>query len=162
MLYLADVGKLIQPAGANTAPWIRNGFQRFWNPENYWPCQQPPWGQMVAINVNTGEYAWRVPLGVVEELEAKGVKGTGTMNMGGSFATAGGLVFIAATNDRHFRAFESKTGKVIWDVKLEAGAYATPITYQGKNGKQYVALIAAGGGYYDRLIGDSVIAFALP
>ena len=117
---------------------------------------------MVAINVNTGEYAWRVPLGIVEELEAKGVKNTGTMNMGGSFATAGGLVFIAATNDRHFRAFESKTGKVLWDVKMEAGAYATPITYQGKDGKQYVAIIAAGGGYYDKQPGDSVIAFALP
>jgi quinoprotein glucose dehydrogenase len=69
---------------------------------------------------------------------------------------------IAATNDRHFRAFESKTGKVLWDVKLEAGGYATPITYQGKNGKQYVAIIAGGGGYYDRTPGDSVIAFALP
>jgi len=117
---------------------------------------------MVALDVNTGEYVWRVPLGMVEELEEKGVKGTGTMNIGGSFATAGGLVFIAATNDRHFRAFESKTGKVLWDVKLEAGAYATPVTYLGTNGKQYVALIAAGGGYYDRLPGDSVIAFALP
>jgi quinoprotein glucose dehydrogenase len=162
VLYLADVAKMIQPTGNNIAPWIRNSFARFWNPENYWPCQEPPWGQMVAINVNTGEYAWRVPLGIVEELEAKGVKGTGAMNMGGSFATAGGLVFIAATNDRHFRAFESKTGKVLWDVKMEAGAYATPITYQGKDGKQYVAIIAAGGGYYDRLPGDSVIAFALP
>ena len=162
VLYLADVAKMIQPTGTNVAPWIRNSFSRFWNPENYWPCQAPPWGQMVAIDVNTGEYAWRVPLGIVEELEAKGVKDTGTMNMGGSFATAGGLVFIAATNDRHFRAFESKTGKVLWDVKMEAGAYATPITYQGKDGKQYVAIIAAGGGYYDRQPGDSVIAFALP
>ncbi len=164
VLYLADVAKMTAPpASANAgAPWIRSGFQRFWNPDNYWPCQQPPWGQMVAIDVNTGEYAWRVPLGIVEELEAKGVKGTGTMNMGGSFTTAGGLLFIAATNDRHFRAFESKTGKVLWDVKMEAGAYATPVTYQGKDGKQYVAIIAAGNGYYDRLPGDSVIAFALP
>ncbi len=117
---------------------------------------------MVAINVNTGEYAWRVPLGIVPELEAKGVHNTGTMNMGGSAATAGGLVFIGATNDRHFRAFDSKSGKVLWDKQLEAGAYASPIVYQGKDGKEYVAIVAAGGGYYDRQNGDSVIAFALP
>ncbi len=110
----------------------------------------------------TGEYAWRVPLGVVEELEAKGIKNTGTMNMGGSVSTAGGLVFIAATNDRRFRAFEAKTGKVVWETQLESGGYASPITYQGKDGKQYVLIVATGGGYYDRKPGDSVIAFALP
>ncbi len=86
----------------------------------------------------------------------------GTMNMGGSVSTAGGLVFIAATNDRRFRAFEAKTGKVVWETQLEAGGYASPITYQGKDGKQYVLIVATGGGYYDRKPGDSVIAFALP
>ena len=117
---------------------------------------------MVAINVNTGDEAWRVPLGVIEELEAKGIRSTGTMNMGGSIATATGLVFIGATNDRRFRAFDAKTGKVIWETQLEAGAYATPITYRGRDGKQYVAVFATGGGYYDRVAGDSLIAFKLP
>src|SRR5580704_19297391 len=78
---------------------------RFWDAQKYWPCQAPPWGQMVAINVNTGDYVWRVPLGVIPELEAKGVKDTGTMNMGGSPSTSGGLVFISATTDHRFRAF---------------------------------------------------------
>jgi len=161
-LDLADVGKLVKsPPGASTV-YARAGYGRFWDPKDYWPCQAPPWGEMVAINVNTGEYAWRVPLGVVEELDAKGIHNTGTMNIGGSVSTAGGLVFIGATNDRHFRAFDAKTGKVLWDTKLEAGAYASPIVYQGKDGKQYVAVVAAGGGYYDRATGDSLIAFALP
>jgi glucose dehydrogenase len=158
-LDLADVGKLGKNASGT---YVRDGYGRFWDGEKYWPCQAPPWGEMVAINVNTGEYAWRVPLGVVEELEAKGVKNTGTMNMGGSVSTAGGLVFIAATNDRRFRAFDAKTGKVVWETQLEAGGYASPITYQGKDGKQYVVIVATGGGYYDRKTGDSVIGFALP
>jgi glucose dehydrogenase len=161
-LDLADVGKVQKsPEGSKTV-YNRNGYGRFWNPDNYWPCQAPPWGEMVAIDVNTGEYAWRVPLGIVPELEEKGVHNTGTMNMGGSAATAGGLVFIGATNDRHFRAFDSKSGKVLWDKQLEAGAYASPVVYQGKDGKEYVAIVAAGGGYYDRQNGDSVVAFALP
>jgi quinoprotein glucose dehydrogenase len=159
-LDLADVGKLVK--SGDTDSYRRNGFQRFWNPQNFWPCQAPPWGEMVAINVNTGEYAWRVPLGIVPELEKKGVHNTGTMNIGGSATTASGLVFIGATNDRHFRAFDAKTGKVLWDVELEAGAYASPAIYQAKNGKEYVVIVAGGGGYYDKLPGDSVIAFALP
>jgi quinoprotein glucose dehydrogenase len=117
---------------------------------------------MVAINVNTGEYAWRVPFGVVPELDAKGVHNTGTLNMGGSATTATGLVFIGATNDRHFRAFDGKSGKILWDTQLETGAYASPIIYQGKDGKEYVVVIATGGAYMDRLAGDSVLAFALP
>jgi len=163
---LGDVGHVVKNPEGSRTPYSRTAeggpYANFWNPDNYWPCQQPPWGQMVAINVNTGDIAWRVPLGVVDELDARGIHNTGTVNMGGSVATAGGLVFIAATNDRHFRAFESKTGKVVWDVKLESGAYASPLTFEGKDGKQYVAIVAAGGGYYDRVGGDSVIAFRLP
>jgi glucose dehydrogenase len=166
VINLADVGKVAKNADGSRLPYSRTSpwgaFGRFWYGEKYWPCQTPPWGEMLAINVNTGDIAWKVPLGVIEELEAKGIHNTGTMNMGGSVATAGGLVFIGATNDRRFRAFEGKTGKVLWETKLEAGAYASPLTYQGKNGKQYVAIVAAGGGYYDRESGDSVIAFALP
>jgi quinoprotein glucose dehydrogenase len=162
-LNLADVGRLDKTSDPNAPlPYIRQGYGRFWDGTKYWPCQAPPWGEMVAINVNTGEYAWRVPLGIVEELEAKGIHNTGTMNMGGSVSTAGGLVFIAATNDRRFRAFEAKTGKILWETQLEAGGYASPIVYEGKDRKQYVVIVATGGGYYDRKQGDSVIAFALP
>jgi quinoprotein glucose dehydrogenase len=164
--FVGDVGKIVKNPEGSRTPYSRTSdagaYANFWNPENYWPCQQPPWGQMVAINVNTGDIAWRVPLGIVDDLEAKGVHDTGTVNMGGSVATAGGLVFIAATNDRHFRAFDSKTGNVLWDTKMEYGGYASPLTYQGKNGKQYVVIVAAGSGYYDRTAGDTVIAYALP
>ncbi|QHN03963.1 pyrroloquinoline quinone-dependent dehydrogenase [Granulicella sp. WH15] len=163
---LADIGKVqALPAGSDpqyerASPW--GTYAHFWDNDKFWPCQQPPWGQLWAINVNTGEVAWKIPFGVVPELEAKGVHGTGTPNYGGSIATAGGLVFIAATNDQHFRAFEAGTGKVLWDTKLETGSYNVPMTFQGKSGKQYVALVATGGSYYDATSGDSLIAFALP
>lgn len=113
---------------------------------NSWPCQQPPWGELAAVNVNTGDIAWKVPLGSFEELEAKGVPKTGAPNVGGSIVTAGGVVFIGATADSRFRAFDSRTGKELWVTKLNDAARSVPITYQGKNGKQYVAVMAAGGG----------------
>jgi quinoprotein glucose dehydrogenase len=112
--------------------------------------------------VNTGEVAWKIPFGVDAELDSKGVHGTGTLNFGGSITTAGGLVFIAATRDQIFRAFEASTGKELWKSKLETGSYTVPMTYRGKNGKQYVVLVATGGSFYDPTAGDSVIAFALP
>ncbi|HEY0263140.1 MAG TPA: pyrroloquinoline quinone-dependent dehydrogenase [Granulicella sp.] len=163
---LADIGWMApQPAGSPLAyqrTGVHGPYDRFWDGDKYWPCQQPPWGQLVALNLDTGEYAWKVPLGTIPELDAKGIHNTGSMNMGGSIATAGGLVFISATNDHHFRAFESKTGKILWDVELEAGAYDTPITYKAKDGRQYVVIVASGGGYYDKTGGDSVAAFSLP
>lgn len=164
---IGDIGQMVPNPPGSSLAYRRSGpngspYARFWDGEKFLPCQQPPWGQLVALNVDTGEYAWRVPLGVIPELEAKGIHNTGTLNMGGSIATAAGLVFIAATNDHHFRAFDAKAGKVLWDTKLEAGAYATPITYRGKDGKQYVVIEATGGGYYDHSGGDSVAAYALP
>jgi glucose dehydrogenase len=111
-----------------------------------YPCQQPPWGELSAVNVNTGEIAWRVPLGEYDELTAKGVPKTGAPNIGGPIATAGGLVFIGATSDAKFRAFDSKTGKEVWSTKLNDVARTVPMTYQGKDGKQYVAVMAAGAG----------------
>jgi len=136
---------------------------QFWNPANGMPCQQPPWGHLVAVNANTGEIAWNVPLGTFDELEAKGIHNTGAPNLGGSIATAGGLVFIAATNDSRFRAFDSRTGKELWVTRLDASAHAVPMTFQGRDGKQYVVIMATGGG----IIGDttsaaSLIAFTLP
>ena len=137
-------------------------YGRFWNPDTHIPCQKPPFGEMVAVNVNTGEIAWKVPLGTVESLEAKGIKNTGTLNMGGSIATAGGLVFIGATNDSRIHAFDSRTGKELWTGKLDASAYSVPVTYQGRDGRQYVAIVAGGGGSWASPTGDSLMAFALP
>ena len=108
------------------------------------PCVQPPWGELSAVDVNTGDIAWRVPLGSFEELDALGVPKTGTSNSGGSIATAGELVFIAATVDKKFRAFDSRTGKEVWETKLNSNGNTIPISYQGKNGKQYIAIISSG------------------
>jgi glucose dehydrogenase len=111
-----------------------------------WPCQKPPWESLSAVNINTGEIAWTVPLGITEELpEPKQHTGRAGA-FAGPIATAGGLVFIGATNDNRFRAFDSKTGKELWSTKLQYTATAVPITYQGKNGKQFVAIMVAGGG----------------
>jgi glucose dehydrogenase len=163
---IADVGKLVKTAPGADPPYERASpwgmYARFWNNDKFWPCQQPPWGQLWAINVNTGEVAWKEPFGIIEELEAKGVKGTGALNFGGSITTAAGLLFIAATDDQRFRAFEAATGKELFTTKLETGSYTVPMTYEAKNGKQYVVIVASGGSYYDTTAGDSVIGFALP
>jgi quinoprotein glucose dehydrogenase len=126
------------------------------------PCQQPPWGQLTAVNVNTGEFAWRATLGVTDSLPP-GKQNTGRPGNGGSIATAGGLVFIGATDDSRFRAFDAKTGKELWTVKLGGAAHATPSTYLGKDGRQYVVITSTGGGFFDApLTDDSITAFALP
>jgi quinoprotein glucose dehydrogenase len=138
-----------------------NGNNRFWDGEHNMPCNQPPWGRLFAINVNTGDIAWQSTLGITDDLPADKQR-TGRPNIGGSVATAGGLVFIGATDDSRFRAFDSKTGKELWVTKIDAGAHTAPITYQGKDGKQYVVITATGGGFLgDRSHADSVIAFAL-
>jgi quinoprotein glucose dehydrogenase len=125
------------------------------------PCQQPPWGELTAVNVNTGEFAWRVPLGVTDSLPA-GKQNTGRPGNGGTIATAGGLVFVAATDDGRFRAFDAKTGKEMWTFKLDAAAEATPMTYQGRDGKQYVVITSTGGGFFNNPVtSDAVTAFAL-
>jgi quinoprotein glucose dehydrogenase len=137
-------------------------YARFWNRDTYIPCTNPPFGELVAVNSRTGDIAWRTPLGTVAALEEKGVRNTGTPNLGGSIATAGGLVFIAATNDSRFRAFDSKTGRLLWEQSIDANGHTIPITYQGKDGKQYVAIMAGGGGgFFGGTPGDSLIAFAL-
>ncbi|QKZ14023.1 PQQ-binding-like beta-propeller repeat protein [Spirosoma sp. KUDC1026] len=140
-------------------PYLNNGNTQFRDQENY-PAIKPPWGTLNAINLNTGDYLWQVPLGEYPELMKKGVPPTGTENHGGPIVTAGGLLFIAATYDEKIRAFDQKTGKVVWEYKLPAGGFATPITYM-VNGKQYVA-IAAGGSRYGLKPGGSYVAFALP
>jgi glucose dehydrogenase len=159
------IGQMVrQPKGSpeafkRTSPL--GEYARFWD-SNLWPCQKPPWGVLTAVNVNTGKIAWRVPLGIMEELEAKGVHNTGALNIGGSITTSGGLVFIAATNDSRFRAFDSRTGRVLWSSVIDGSGHATPITYQGKNGRQYVVIAAGGGGFFGSKPADALIAFALP
>jgi quinoprotein glucose dehydrogenase len=120
------------------------GYHRFLDPDGY-PAVGPPWGTLNAINLNTGEYAWRVPLGEYPELAEKGMKDTGTENYGGPIVTAGGLVFIGATNfDKKFRAFDKQTGKLLWETTLPLAGNATPTTYM-VGGRQYVVIYATGG-----------------
>jgi quinoprotein glucose dehydrogenase len=131
-----------------------------------WPCYRPPWGRMIAVNANTGDFAWEVPLGVNDSLP-EGKQHSGASNSAGPIATAGGLVFVGATSDSRFRAFDSKTGKELWVTKLDYTATATPMTYQGKNGKQYVAIVAASGGSGGRggappESNQGLVVFALP
>ena len=143
------------------------GYTRWVDQEAY-PCQQPPWGELTAVNANTGNIAWHVPLGSYDEMEARGVKNAGTPNLGGSIATAGGLVFIGATLDSKFRAFDAATGKELWTTKLDATANTVPITYMGRDGKQYIVVAAGGPGRFRSIDptksqgGDSLIAYCLP
>ncbi len=137
-------------------------YARFWNPETRIPCQNPPFGELIAVDLASGEIAWRSVLGRIEALEAVGVHDTGSLNLGGSLATAGGLVFIGAANDSRFRAFDSKTGKLLWETGLEASGHTSPITYMGRDGRQYVALMASGGGgFLGGGLSNSLVAFAL-
>ncbi|HYW43891.1 MAG TPA: PQQ-binding-like beta-propeller repeat protein [Bryobacteraceae bacterium] len=137
------------------------GYKKFLDPDGY-PAVAPPWGTLNAINLNTGEYAWKIPLGEYPELAAKGMNDTGTENYGGPIVTAGGLVFIAATNfDRKFRAFDKETGKLLWQTVLPSSGNATPATYE-VNGKQYVVIAAAGGKAPAGGTAAVYVAFALP
>lgn len=141
------------------SPYGYSGFNRFFDEEGY-PAVKPPWGTLNAINLNTGEYEWTTTLGEFVELTARGIPPTGTENYGGPVVTAGGLIFIGASKDEKFRAFDKQTGEVLWETKLPAGGYATPSTYE-VNGKQYV-VIACGGGKMGTKSGDAYVAFALP
>ncbi|MBN9692962.1 MAG: PQQ-binding-like beta-propeller repeat protein [Verrucomicrobia bacterium] len=140
-------------------PYTSTGYHR-WLDTNGYPAIKPPWGTLNAIDLNTGEYRWRVTLGEWPELVAKGIPPTGTENYGGPVVTAGGLVFIAASRDEHLRAFDRRTGRELWKAKLPAAGYATPATYSVK-GRQYV-VIACGGGKIGTRSGDTYVAFALP
>jgi quinoprotein glucose dehydrogenase len=135
------------------------GYER-WRDSAGFPAVKPPWGTLSAIDLNTGEYRWRIPLGEHAALTAKGVPVTGTEQYGGPIVTAGGLVFIGATQDARFRAFDKTTGQLLWETTLPAAGYATPSTF-AVHGKQYL-VIAAGGGKLGSKSGDSYVAYALP
>lgn len=139
-------------------PYRFNGYNKFLDEKGY-PAITPPWGTLTAINLNTGQQLWQIPLGEINELSRKGIPITGTENYGGPLVTAGGLVFIAATKDNMFRAFDKKTGKLLWEHPLPASGFATPSTYL-LNGKQYI-VIACGGAKLGMPKGDSYVAFAL-
>ena len=140
-------------------PYQHTGYNR-WYDRNGYPISSPPWGTLTATDLNTGERLWQVPLGEYPELTAKGIAPTGTDNYGGPLVTGSGLLFIAATRDERLRAFDKKTGKILWQTQLPAAGYASPSTYVA-NGKQYV-VIACGGGKLKTKSGDKYVAFALP
>lgn len=141
------------------SPYEFVGYER-WRDSSGYPAIAPPWGTLSAIDLNTGEYRWRITLGEHAALTARGVPPTGTEQYGGPIVTAGGLVFIAATMDGKFRAFDSATGKLLWETTLPAPGYATPATFEVR-GKQYV-VIAAGGGKLGSPSSDAYVAFSLP
>lgn len=144
------------------APYVRykfNGYTKFLDSKGY-PGIRPPWGTLTAIDLNSGNHLWQVTLGEHKALTAKGIPPTGTENYGGPVVTAGGLLFIAATQDGMFRAFDRKTGKLLFQTQLPAAGFATPSTYEVA-GKQYV-VVACGGTKLGTKKGDSYVAFALP
>ena len=145
--------------GHDTSPMFGSPFELRRDPiKDYdgMPCNAPPWGGLTAINLETGKKEWEKPLGTM----APGGPETGSLNLGGPAVTAGGLVFAGATRDAVLRAFDSKTGEIVWKTDLPAPAQATPMSYVYK-GKQYVVIAAGGHGLFGTKTGDSVVAFAL-
>ncbi len=140
-------------------PYEISGYNKFITKSGL-PALSPPWGVLNAIDLNTGEYLWKTTLGEDPVFAAKGIKNTGTENYGGAVVTKGGLLFIAAAKDGKFRAFNKKTGALLWETQLPAAGFATPACYQ-VNGRQYI-VIACGGGKLGTKSGDSYVAFALP
>jgi quinoprotein glucose dehydrogenase len=149
--------------GGRTGPYANGGpGGRFRDAATGMFCSQPPWGELVAVNVNTGDIAWRVPLGITESLPPEKQK-TGRPSQGGPITTASGLVFIGAADDNRFRAFDGKTGKELWSTKLNASAESVPATYLGKDGGQYVVVTGTGGGDAGAPVtSDEITAFRLP
>ncbi|HXE83647.1 MAG TPA: PQQ-binding-like beta-propeller repeat protein [Gemmatimonadales bacterium] len=156
---MAGVGAQHAAPRPRIGPYEFVGYER-WRDSAGYPAVRPPWGTLSAIDLNSGEYRWRIPLGEFAELKARGVPPTGTEMYGGPIVTAGGLVFIAATQDAKFRAFDKNTGALLWEAELPVPGYATPSTYAVR-GKQFV-VVAAGGGKLGSKSSDTYVAFALP
>ena len=157
-----DPGRGVLYVNMNELGWAWGLGQRFWDDQR-WPCQEPPWATLNAVDLVRGEILWKVPLGVVDELMERGVPQTGIPALGGPIATAGGLVFIGGTNDQRFRAFDVESGEELWVTRLAANAHATPMTFWGeKTGKQYVVIAAGGGNVLSDVSDDALIAYTLP
>jgi len=140
--------------------YLNNGYQKFLDPDGY-PAVKPPWGTLNAIDLSTGRFKWKIPLGEYPELAAKGTKHTGSENYGGPIVTAGGVLFIGATcYDKKLRAFDKDTGKLLWETTLPFAGNATPATYEA-GGRQFI-VISAGGGKSKDPSGGTIVAFALP
>jgi quinoprotein glucose dehydrogenase len=146
---------IAKPDGAYN---MRDGYSWFRDPATRWPCQKPPWGSLYGVNIDTGKIVWRSTLGVTDELADPK---TGRPNVGGPISTGSGLVFIGGTDDKRFRAFDTRTGKELWTAKVPASLYGTPLTYLGKGGQQYVAGVFTGGFWGEPAGADEVIAYAL-
>ena len=144
------------------AVYLMDGYKRMIDEEDGLPLFSPPYGSLVAVDLNDGTIKWKQPLGEYPELVKLGMRNTGTRNFGGAVATAGGLVFIGATADEKFRAFDTETGEVLWEFQLPYGGYATPSVYE-VGGRQFIVVCAGGGQKVHRTAsGDLVYAFALP
>jgi quinoprotein glucose dehydrogenase len=148
-------------AAAPDMTYSFTGYKRFLDPDGY-PAVEPPWGTLNAIDLNSGEYVWKIPFGEYPALAARGLKNTGTENYGGPVVTAGGLVFIGATSyDRKMHAYDKSTGRLLWEATLPLAGNATPATYE-VHGRQYVVIAAAGGRPRGTPAGGTYVAFALP
>jgi quinoprotein glucose dehydrogenase len=160
--YLSSAPGAVKGSATTGTPerYTIEGYTVF-SDQNGVPAISPPWGTLNAIDLVKGEILWKVPLGEYPQLVAQGIRNTGSMNFGGAVATAGGLIFVAATADAKIRAFEKHSGRMLWEHQLPAGGYATPSVYM-VDGRQYVVIAAGGGGKNATKSGDSIIAFALP
>ena len=158
---LGQVTSLVKSTGP--LPYERGPVSgRFQQPDTKLMCQKTPWGRLSAVDTTTGKIVWQSTLGVSDNVP-EAVQKTGRPNIGGPIVTAGGLVFIGATDDSRFRAFDTATGKEVWTYKLDASAHATPVTYRAADGRQYIAVTATGGSFLDSPVSaDTIVAFALP
>jgi quinoprotein glucose dehydrogenase len=164
-LFEEDQNKKIDLRSTNLSfsagiPYVSTGHRVLRDPNGF-PANRRPWGMLSSINLDLGNIIWQVPLGTYPELEKKGYPPTGTFNMGGAAVTAGGLVFIGASMDERFHAYDKDSGKLLWEFQMEAGGYATPSVYQ-VNGKEYVVIAAGGGGKPETRPGDAYYCFTLP
>ncbi len=168
-LFIANVNNLFQPMRIEKKPdgsFANSGamgmYRRFWDADKKLPCGPTPWGQLVAVNVDTGDVVYRKTLGVTESFPAS-LQDTGRPGLGGTILTASGLTFVGATDDFRFRAFATETGDKLWEVKLKASVTATPVTYKGSDGRQFVAAMDTGGSQTGSVVtNDEVVAFAVP
>jgi quinoprotein glucose dehydrogenase len=163
MMYIAATElPYISTVRESDGPFGATPSARVFRDERGYPAIKPPWGTLTKIDLTRGELVWQRPLGEFAELTAQGIPPTGQPNFGGATVTAGGLVFAAATMDGKLRAFDANTGDILYETQLDAAGYGAPISYLGRDGKQYITVFAGGGGKYKTPVGDYVIAFALP